>query len=274
MAQEKESFAQLEEHGWRRAAGRYESSFGELTKPFIPELLRAAGVGRRVHVLDVACGPGFAAVEARALGAVPIGVDFCPEMVRLARENSPEIPFHVGDAEALPFADASFHAVVMNFGVLHLPHPEKAFAEARRVLRPGGRYAFTVWAGPDRSPGSRVIEDAIGAHADLDVELPQGPDYSRWGDEVACREALARPGFEPSSVSLRTVTAAWRVPNAAFVFEAELHGGVRTAALLQRQKPAALSAIRSRLEGDLRAFADGGGLRIPFAAHVVGATAA
>src|SRR5205809_6238429 len=63
---------------------------------------------------------------------------------RRSSDLSPEIEFREGDAEALPFPEASFDAVVMNFGMLHLAHPERAVAEAFRVLSAGGRFAFTV----------------------------------------------------------------------------------------------------------------------------------
>src|SRR5437867_736383 len=147
------AFSQLEREGWQRVARKYEDAWSGLTRLFIPPLLQAAGVKAGSRLLDVACGPGYAAEAALALGAEAIGVDFSAEMIRLARERAPTIEFRVGDAQALDFEDNSFHAVVMNFGVLHLTNPEAAFAEARRVLRPGGRYAFTVWTGPDNCPG-------------------------------------------------------------------------------------------------------------------------
>src|SRR5207247_2111000 len=73
-----------------------------------------------VRLLDVACGPGFITAAAAARGADPIGLDFSPAMIALARRLHPSIAFRDGDAEALPFDDRSFDAVVMNFGLLHL----------------------------------------------------------------------------------------------------------------------------------------------------------
>lgn len=116
-------------------AGKYPDAWSGLTRLFIPDLLEAAAVAPGMWVLDVACGPGYVAEAARALGANPIGVDFCAEMIALARERCPHIEFHQGDAEALGFADDSFDVVLMNFGLLHFPNPEAAIVEARRVLR-------------------------------------------------------------------------------------------------------------------------------------------
>jgi ubiquinone/menaquinone biosynthesis C-methylase UbiE len=97
-------------------------------------------------VLDVACGPGYVAEAARERGATPIGVDFSPAMVRVARARVSDIDFRLGDATALDFEAARFDVVVANFGVIHVADPGAAFAEARRVLRPDGAFAFTVAA--------------------------------------------------------------------------------------------------------------------------------
>jgi len=266
------AFSRLEREGWQRVAGKYEDAWSGLTRLFIPPLLQAAGVKPGSRLLDVACGPGYAAEAALALGAEPMGVDFSAEMIRLARERAPRIEFRVGDAQALDFEDNSFHAVVMNFGVLHLPNPEAAFAEARRVLRRDGRYAFTVWAGPDKCPGVRIIEEAIKAHADMNVEVPQGPDYLCYGDPAECREALGRAGFDPATLVFRAVTAEWQVPTASFIFESDRDAGVRTAALLAAQRPETLTAIQSRVEDSVRALARGDGFAIPYAAHLVAVT--
>ncbi len=273
MNSESESFTQFEHEGWQRIASRYEDAWSGLTRLFIPHLLEAVEVTSGTRLLDVACGPGYAAEAARTLGAEPVGVDFCAEMIRLARERNAQIEFREGNAQALDFEDDSFGAVVMNFGVLHLSNPEAAFAEAYRVLRSGGRYGFTVWARPEESPGARIVEEAIKAYADMDVALPEGPDYFGYGDLDECRKTLGELGFDPVSLVFRTVTVEWQVPTASFVFECERDVGVRTAALLAAQTPETLSAIRAQMKESVRAYTKRDGFSIPYAAHVVAVTA-
>jgi SAM-dependent methyltransferase len=283
LEQEYRDFRQLEHTGWERAASEYESRWTDLTSHFIDPLLRSVGVtagvgadaptgaARGLRLLDVACGPGYVTVAALARGVVPIGIDFSARMVARARERHPAIEFLEGDAERLSFEASSFDAVVTNFGVPHLARPENAFAEARRVLRPGGRFGFTVWGAPDQNPLSKIVGDAIEAHADLTVDLPEEPARFPLCEPEECRRALKGAGFDPRSVTFDTVRAAWRVPTAAFLFEAEQKGGVRTAALLARQPADRLAAIRKAIEASVRTLAVPGGFAIPAVAHVVAA---
>src|SRR5205807_2183578 len=133
------AFHDFERAGWETAADHYGDAFGPLTSQAIPSLLRAAQAGEGTRLLDVASGPGYVAAAAAARGATVIGVDFASEMVTLATRRYPVLEFVEGDAEALAFPDRSFDAVAINFGVLHLARPDAALAEARRVLKPGGR---------------------------------------------------------------------------------------------------------------------------------------
>ena len=87
---------------------------------------------------DVACGSGHLAGFADAQGASVEGLDFSPRMIAAARKRFPGLSFQVGDAEALPFPDDAFDAVVIGFCVHHFPFPIRALSEARRVLRPEG----------------------------------------------------------------------------------------------------------------------------------------
>src|SRR5436853_476147 len=84
--------------------------------------------------------------DQRERGAIPIGLDFSEEMIAIAKKKFPRIEFREGDAQNLPFPDASVDRVVANFSLLHLAKPERACAEACRVLKNGGRFAFTTWA--------------------------------------------------------------------------------------------------------------------------------
>src|SRR5436309_3434495 len=113
MDTEPDDFAALEREGWQRVADKYEAAWSGHTRPFIPALLDAARVTAGQRLLDVACGPGYVALAAKALGALPTGVDFSAAMIALARSRHPEIEFLVGNAEDLDFADASFDSVVM-----------------------------------------------------------------------------------------------------------------------------------------------------------------
>ena len=94
-------------------------------------------------------------------------------MIATAKRNYPNINFRHGDAENLAFKDASFDAVICAFGILHMPQPQKAVAEAFRVLKSGGRYAFTAWASADKNEFFEIVLPAIKTHANMDVPLPE-----------------------------------------------------------------------------------------------------
>jgi len=267
-----DAFTRFEHDGWERVAGRYEAAWSSLTRPFVAPLLDAARVGPGDRVLDVACGPGYAAGCAIDRGARAIAVDFSAEMVRLARARRPDLDVRVGDAQALDLPPGAFDAVVMNFGALHLADPGAAFREAARVLVPGGHLAFTVWADPNRSPGAAIVDAAIRAHADMRVPLPPGPPCFAYQRPADCRRILERAGFDRASVTFRTETVAWRVPSPEFVFEAERDAGVRTAALLAAQTPRVIASIRSDIRTAVAPLARGGAYEIPFAAHVIAAS--
>jgi SAM-dependent methyltransferase len=101
------------------------------------------------RVLDVACGTGVVALAASRTGARVTGLDLTPELLARARENASiagvDVEWHEGDAEALPFGDAAFDAVVSQFGHIFAPRPEVVTREMLRVLRPGGTIAFATW---------------------------------------------------------------------------------------------------------------------------------
>ena len=258
------SFHAFEQQGWGRAADHYGDAFGSLTSQTIPSLLSAAGVGKGSRLLDVATGPGYVAAAAAELGASATGVDFSSEMVALARRRYPAIDFREGDAEALAFERASFDAVTINFGVLHLERPDQALAEARRVLKPGGRCAFTVWAAPDISIGFGIVLKAIETHGRTDVSLPAGPPFFRFSDAAESMRTMSAVGFIHPLV--QRVPLMWRLKSAEALYDAFLQGAVRTAALLRAQAPEATARIRRRIIEDAEAYRNGDTIILPMAA--------
>ena len=175
MSKGRTAFSDFEHAGWQRLAGGYDTFFKQLVLQTIDPLLDAAQVGKAERLLDLCSGPGYVADRARRRGAEPIGLDFSAEMIAIAKQSYPDLQFQEGDAEDLPFADGSFDVVVMNFGMHHLGRPERATGEIARVLRGGGRLAFTVWAAPSESIGHRIILSAVERHGTLDLDrAPSG----------------------------------------------------------------------------------------------------
>jgi SAM-dependent methyltransferase len=182
-------------------------------------------------------------------------------MVARARMLNPAVEFRQGDAEALAFPDASFDAVAMNFGMLHLARPELAMAEAARVLRPGGRYAFTVWAAPPETAGCALILNAIRAHGNPEVGLPEGPPFFRFSDPAECDRTLRAAGLQ--EVEVARVPQVWRFDRPDDVFDAFFGGGVRIKAVLRAQSGAALDAIRAATKAAAGRFARDSGIELP-----------
>jgi len=262
-------FTRFEHEGWERVASKYDSVWASLTRQFIPHLVSEADLATGMSVLDVACGPGYLSNYARKLGAIPTGLDFSEKMVAIAQRMFPGISFIRGDAQQLPFDGGSFDRVLSNFGLLHVASPEQACAEAARVLKSGGKFGFTVWAGPEQNPGAKIVNDAIEAHADLNVNLPEGPPHYLYGDKEESRKVLERVGFGAESLIFRTRSVGWTLPSASFLFEAERNAGVRTAGLLARQSAEKLDAIAQSIEEGVKRYARGDRFIIPFAAHVI-----
>lgn len=265
----RDDFARFEHEGWEHVAAKYDSVWSSLTRQFILYLINDAKVSAGMAVLDVACGPGYVSAETKKLGAIPTGIDFSEKMIAIARRMLPDTPFVQGDAQSLPFKDGCFDRVLTNFGLVHVSDPPKACAEARRVLKSGGRFGFTVWAGPEENAGAKIVHDAIEAYGELDVGLPAGPPHYLYGEKKECQKVLEQCGFDGRSMSYETRTVEWHLPTAIYFFEAERDAGVRTAGLLARQSADRLNAIRVAVENGVKRYAKGNEFVLPMTAHVV-----
>lgn len=105
--------------------------------------------GIQGNVLDVACGTGDMVVELLKHGCTVTGIDLSDEMLAIARQKATSAIFQLGNAEALPFPDASFDAVACAFGVRNFVHLEQGLNEMLRVLKPGGQLVILELATPD-----------------------------------------------------------------------------------------------------------------------------
>ncbi len=256
-----DAFHAFERAGWESVADAYRHSFGDLTAQAVEPLLDAVGAGPGVRLLDVACGPGRLTSAAARRGATAIGLDFAAPMVESARRLHPGLEFRQGDAEELPYADASFDAVAMNFGLLHLARPERALGEACRVLRAAGRFAFTVWAPPERALAFGFVLDAVREQGNPNVPLPPGPPFFRFSDPDEARRALLAAGFRGPRVE--GVPMTWRVPSPEALFEAMAQATVRTRGLLRAQEPAALDRIRRAVCAAAEGYSRDGAVALP-----------
>ena len=159
----------------------------QIIAPGAAEFIERLALEPGTRVLDVACGSGNLSLPAARAGAAVTGLDIAPNLLETAQGRAEafglEITFDEGDAEQLPYADASFDAVVTMFGAMFAPRPETTAAELLRVCRPGGRIAMANWT-PAGFIGRMFKTTA--AH----VPPPNIPSPLLWGDEVTVRERL------------------------------------------------------------------------------------
>jgi SAM-dependent methyltransferase len=152
------------------------------------EFLALSNIPADAKVLDVACGAGQTAIPMAHRGNQVTGLDIASNLIETATKKAQaeglQVQFDEGDAEELPYDDASFDVVFSLIGAMFAPQPHKVAAEFARVCRPGGRIIMGNWT-PSGFVGQMF--KAIGAH----VPPPPGiPSPLSWGDEATVRERL------------------------------------------------------------------------------------
>jgi SAM-dependent methyltransferase len=172
------------------------------TTPVAGQLVRFAAVQPGEALLDVGTGTGVVAVTAARAGAHVKALDLTPALLEHAASNARiagvDVDWIEGDAEQLPYPDATFDVVLSQFGHMFAPRPDVAIAEMRRVLKPGGRIAFATW------PPEHFIGRFFAFTARHSPAPPGAAPPPLWGNPQIVAERLAA-GFEPPFFARRTM---------------------------------------------------------------------
>jgi ubiquinone/menaquinone biosynthesis C-methylase UbiE len=192
------------------------------------------------RILDVATGTGWAARRIAARGAEVMGVDLGADLIEAAKACAAteqlKIDFQVGDAEALPFENKSFDAVISTFGVMFVSKSEVAAVELSRVCKTGGRIALTTWPADGTIAGLfKVMKPYMAAPA-----TPAPPSPFEWGSRERIQQLLG------SSFDLRfeTGTTVLREPSGEAAWELFVSGYGPTKALASSLDPQRLESLK------------------------------
>jgi SAM-dependent methyltransferase len=245
--------------------GYYDRCLGPaLFAPCAHRLAAIAAAHGPHQVLEIAAGTGIVTAElVRALPAARItATDLNPAMVALGAERVSGPTWLVADAQSLEFPAAAFDLIVCQFGVMFFPDKAAAFSQAARVLRPDGRYLFTVWDGVDMSPFPAALVAALtelfpADPPDFVARIPHG-----YHDLEQIRSDAAAGGLGVDSIErivLRGTAASARTLAEGFCLGTPLRFALQDRGDLWElteamAKQMTLRLGAGRVEGDLAAF--------------------
>ena len=231
-------------------AGDY-GTFAQFMEPGALKLLDEWQIPQGLRLLDVGSGAGQIAIPAARAGIQATGLDIAPNWIEQARARAAaeglDAHFDEGDAEDLPYPDASFDVVVSLVGAMFAPRPDRVAAELVRVCRPGGRIIMVNWT-PSGFVGQMF--KAIARHV---PPAPGVPSAMLWGDEATVRERL-RSGVKDLKLTRRTYPV-WNYPFGVpevVEFFRENYGPTRRA--FAALEPEAQQALRKDLEEVFSAY--------------------
>jgi ubiquinone/menaquinone biosynthesis C-methylase UbiE len=220
-------------------------------------------------VLELACGVGdtglAAAARLSASGRL-ISTDFSAQMVAAARRRADElgvsnVEFRTMDAERMDLDDDSVDGVLCRWGYMLMADPAAALTETRRVLRPGGRLAFSVWGDPAANPWASVPAQAIFQHTGQTPPDPLAPGIFAMASEDRTRELLSEAGLTPRRVELVEMEWAFDSPDGHWHYVLDLAGAL---AMVVRSLPEPEQAeVRRVSEERLRPVARSPGYGLP-----------
>ena len=235
-----------------------------LFQPYAEDLMARLQVPENGSVLELACGTGIVTRELRnRLPATVklIATDLNEPMFQHAAAKFAQgeaVEWQQADACSLPFGDAMFDAVVCQFGIMFVPDKELAACEARRVLKPGGRFLFNVWDAIEHNELGRIAHETIAGYFDNDppnfYQVPFG-----YYDHGEIRRVLAAAGFRDIKIDVvEKVSGASRADETAIGLvqgnPVSIAIAERGPALLPVITNAVAAALKSRFgEADLRA---------------------
>jgi SAM-dependent methyltransferase len=198
-----------------------------LFEPYAQDLVTRVSDLRQGVLIEIAAGTGIV-TRALASSLPPavqiVATDLNEGMLRIgaSRASSPSVTWRQADAQNLPFEDGSTDAVVCQFGVMFLPDKQIGYREARRVLRPSGRYIFSVWNRIDQNECSEVVARAVASLFPDDP--PRFFERTPFGyfDIAAIRADLEGAGFR--RIEVETVEKVTRAPSAEYAAKGMCQG--------------------------------------------------
>jgi ubiquinone/menaquinone biosynthesis C-methylase UbiE len=205
---------------WTHAADAWSTwhpKFSEMSRDVTQLICEAAQLRPGLSVLDLAGGTGEPGLTAATLVA-PDGIvtctDFVPGMVATAEANAKKagltnMKFQQVDAEDIPFGDATFDRVISRFGVMFMPQTQRALGEMRRVLKPGGRAAFTVWQTVPQNPWFGDINKLLLERGITQPPPPGMPSPFRFGESGSLPRELSEAGFKDVQEKPHKIDWAW-----------------------------------------------------------------
>ncbi len=169
------------------------------------DVIKALAPSRGDRVLDLAAGTGTSSQPFADLGAMVVPCDFSLGMLQVGKAARPDLPFAAGDATALPFADDTFDAVTISFGLRNIVDPEQGLREMRRVTRPGGTLLVCEFSHPTWTPFRTVymeylmkalptISRAVASSPDAYVYLAES--IRAWPDQQGLADQIAAAGWK------------------------------------------------------------------------------
>lgn len=237
--------------------------------PWSRDLVDTAQAKPGDNILDIGCGTGASAryaVERVAPGGTVAAIDINAGMIAHAGTLCPpgDVDWREGDVMALPFEDGAFDTVIGNQVLQFLKDKPGALAEARRVLKPGGRLVLTVWCKIELCPGHCAVANSLQAHG-VDAAGILHP-YS-YNDAVALGDVIQQAGFRDVAVTRRFREA--RFASARAFVEALAAGGPSSRLALEKLDADGLQQVIAEVTDALAEYTDETGVTIVTTSHVV-----